>query len=344
MDAVVINQHGPAQIAQVRDIPDPVPQAGEVLVAVRSAALNHLDLWVAKGRPGLTLSFPHILGSDASGVILETGPKTHGVNVGDEVILNPGLSCGCCEYCRRGEQSECRTFGIVGMSRPGTFAEKVAVPAENIYPKPAHLNFDEAAALPLAYVTAWRMLMTRGRLISGETILIHGIGGGVALAALQLAKMIGATVFVTSSSDEKLKKARQLGANQGANYAATPDIAPWVRDQTGGRGVDLVVDTVGARTLPVDCDVLRRGGRIVMCGVTGGVDAQVNLQAIYWNQLTLIGSTMGSHEDFRQLLRAVIATGLKPVVDSVTPLEKGPEALARMERGSQFGKLVLRAS
>jgi NADPH:quinone reductase-like Zn-dependent oxidoreductase len=322
-------------------MPDPQPAAGEVLIDIRAAALNHLDLWVRKGRPGMNLRFPHILGSDAAGVVAEVGPGVQGVHAGDEVILNPALSCGGCEYCLRGEQSECPSFSLVGLGRPGTFAERVAVPAACVYPKPAHLDFKSAAALPLAYVTAWRMLVTRARLVPGETLLIHGIGGGVALAGLQIAKLIGAEVIVTSSGQEKLNRARSLGADWVVNYRTEPDVTRKIRDLTSARGVDVVMDTVGAATWPLDFAVVRRGGRIVICGVTGGATAETPLNVLYWNQISILGSTMGSHEDFRQMLRAAAEAKLEPVVDSAAPLSRAVEAMARMEAGEQFGKIVL---
>jgi NADPH:quinone reductase-like Zn-dependent oxidoreductase len=344
MKAAVIREHGGLDRVRVEDVLEPKVGEGEIVLEVRSAALNHLDIWVRKGRLGLQLEMPHVLGSDAAGVIVELGPGTHGVNVGDEVVLNPGLSCGCCESCRRGQQSECLSFSIVGTSRPGTFAEKVAVPFYNVLPKPAHLNFDEAAALPLAYQTAWRMLMTRARVKPGETILVHGIGGGVALAALQLAKLIGAEVIVTSSSDEKLSRVAALGADHTLNYKSLDNVATAVKNVTAGRGVDVVIDSVGAGTWETNFHLVRRGGRIVLCGVTSGAQVQTNLQSLYWNQLTIMGSTMGSDEDFRQMLKAVAVSGLKPVIDSVRPLKEVADAMGRMETGQQFGKVVLRIS
>ncbi len=343
MKAAVITEHGELDKVDPAEIAKPKPDRGEVLIQVKSAALNHLDIWVRRGRRGVTLSMPHILGSDAAGGISEVGAGVDGFAAGDEVIINPGLSCGKCEHCRRGEQSECVSFGIVGMNRPGTFAEYVTVPATNIYPKPSHLNFDEAAALPLVYVTAWRMLMTKAGLKPGQTVLIHGIGGGVALAALQFAKLAGAVAIVTSSSDEKLRRAEQIGADHIINYKVR-DVATTVKDITAGRGVDIVVDTVGAATWPVDFSVVRRGGKIVLCGVTSGPKAETNLQALYWNQVTIMGSTMGSDDDFRAMLSAVFAAKLKPIIDSVFPLGKIRDAMARMEQGTQFGKIVLKIS
>jgi NADPH:quinone reductase-like Zn-dependent oxidoreductase len=341
MKAAVIHEHGGLECVHVGDIPEPKAADGEVVLAVRAAALNHLDIWVRNGRPGFHLDMPHVLGSDAAGIVVDVGAGVEGVNVGDEVILNPGLSCGSCEFCNRGEHSECPSFGIVGLSRPGTFAERVAVPAGNLHPKPPHLTFEEAAALPLAYVTAWRMLMTRARLQSGETVLIHGIGGGVALAGLQFAKLVNAEVIVTSSSDAKLARARELGADHVVNYKIESDVAARVREITSGHGADMVFDTVGAATWDTSLSAVRRGGRVVLCGVTTGASAQTNLQKVYWNQLTVLGSTMGSHEDFRRMLRAVCAAGLKPVIDSVEPLDRSREAMARMENGDHFGKIVL---
>ena len=344
MKAAVIHEHGGLDRVRVEEVPEPKVGEGEVLLEVRSAALNHLDIWVRKGRPGLALRMPHVLGSDAAGIVVELGSGTHGVKVGDEVILNPGLSCGCCESCLRGQQSECISFSIVGAGKPGTFAEKVAVPSCNVFPKPAHLNFDEAAALPLVYQTAWRMLMTRAGLKPGETVLIHGIGGGVALAALQLAKLAGAEVIVTSSSDEKLSKARAIGADHAVNYKSVDNVATEVKDITEGRGVDVVIDAIGAGTWDTNFNLVRRGGRIVLCGITTGGEAKTNLRALYWNQLTIMGSTMGSHEDVRLMLKAVTTAGLKPVIDSVRPLKDIANAMGRMEAGEQFGKIVLKTS
>lgn len=341
MKAAVIHEHGDVGVLKVEEIAEPKPAANEVVIEVRSAALNHLDIWVRKGRPGQKIPMPLILGSDASGVIVEKGADTHDINIGDEVVLYPGLSCGRCEFCKGSEQSECESFGVIGMNRPGTFAQKVAVPFENVWPKPAHLDFNEAAALTLAHLTAWRMLMNRARLESGETVLIHGIGGGVALACLQLAKLVKASAIITSSSDEKIEKAIKMGADYGINYRLSSDVAGKVKKLTDGRGVDIVVDTVGAATWPVNFEVVKKSGRIVLCGVTGGSACNTNLQALYWNQLTVLGSTLGSYEDLRQMLKAVTSAKLKPIVDSVYPLEKAPEAMAKMERAEQFGKIVL---
>ncbi len=341
MKAAVVFENGDAECIRYEEVPAPVPGPGEVLIEVHGAALNHLDIWVRRGRPGVELPVPHILGSDAAGTVLEAGGGVDHVAPGDEVLINPGLSCGACEFCCRGEQSECLSFGIVGMSRPGTFAERVVVPAGNVFAKPPHLNMTEAAALPLAYVTAWRMLMSRAQVRPGETVLIHGIGGGVALAGLQLAHLAGARVLATSSSDDKLMRAREFGADECINYADNPDLSEAVRDLTDGRGVDIAFDTVGAATWPENFKAVRRGGRIVHCGVTSGAEAAVNISQLYWNHLVVMGSTMGSNEDFRLMLAAVSASRMRPVVDSVYPLKQAREATLRMEAGGQFGKIVL---
>jgi NADPH:quinone reductase-like Zn-dependent oxidoreductase len=343
MKAAVIYEHGGLDCVKVEEVAEPKIGKNEVMLKVKSAGLNHLDIWVRKGRPGLKLVFPHILGCDAAGVVVGVGADVTNVNVGDQVVLNPAVSCGSCEYCRRGEQSECLSFGIMGMGRQGTFAECVAVPARNVHPKPAYMNFDQAGAFVLSCLTAWRMLFTRAQVGPGETLLIHGIGGGVALCALQLAKLAGICVIVTSSSDSKLARASQIGADHTINYKAE-DVAVRVKDFTSGRGVDIVIDTVGAATWPIDFSVVRRGGKIVLCGITTGPKAETNLQALYWNQLTIMGSTMGSDEDFRRMLMAVTTAKLKPIIDSVEPLEGVQESMGKMEAGEQFGKIVLRIS
>lgn len=341
MRAVFIREFGGLDKIQVGELPDPRPGPGEVLLRVRAAALNHLDIWVRKGRPGLELKQPRILGSDAAGTIEALGEGVQDVAVGDEVAVNPGVSCGRCEFCRRGAQSECVSFRLLGFQLDGAYAEKLVVPAANVGPKPKHLSWEETAALTLAHLTAWHMLFPRCGFASGETVLIHGIGGGVALAALQLVRLAGGEAIVTSSSDEKLARAKELGAAGCVNYLNTPDVAAKVRELTGGRGVDIALDSAGAPTLPISFGAVRRGGRIITCGVTGGHEARINLQQLYWNHLNLMGSTMGSNEDFRALLRAVGQARLKPVMDRVFPLASAAEAIGRMEKGQQFGKIAL---
>lgn len=341
MRAAVIHEHGDLSVLQVEDVEDPQPGPGEVVLQVRCAGLNHLDIWVRKGRPGVRLQTAHILGADAVGTVAAVGAGVPSPRVGEQVIVNPALSCGQCEFCLRGEQSECVSFGIVGLSRSGTFAERVAVPAGNCHPRPPHLSDEEAGVLALAHLTAWRMLMTRAQLQPGETVLVHGIGGGVALAVLQWAKLAGAEVFVTSSSNDKLSRARTMGADHTLNYEKT-SVAEWIEHETSGRGVDVAVDAVGAATWPLDFACVRKAGRVVLCGVTTGSKAEADLRTLYWNQLTVLGSTMGSARDFRQMLRAVAVNQLKPVLDKVFVFEQAREAMERLETGGQFGKIGLR--
>jgi NADPH:quinone reductase-like Zn-dependent oxidoreductase len=340
MKAAVIHEHGGPEVITVDEVPDPTPGPGEVVVDVFAAALNHLDIWVRKGGR-MDLDMPHVLGSDAAGIVSAVGDDVTRFERGDEVVINPGLPCGECEHCLAGQQSVCDSFSILGAGPWGTFAQKVAVPARCLAPKPAHLTFPDAAALPLAHMTAWRMLITRGRLKPGETVLIHGIGGGVALAGLQIAKLTGARVIATSSSNSKLALAEQLGADHLVNYNDVDDVGATARGMTGGRGVDLVMDSVGAATWPADFDAVRRGGRIVLCGVTTGAEAPTDLRALYWNQIEVLGSTMGSDKDFSDMLNAVNTTRISPVLDRVYGLEQIQDATERMEHGKQIGKIVL---
>lgn len=340
MRALVIQGHGGTEELVLTERARPTPGAGEVLVEVRTAALNHLDLFVLRGMPGLAVEMPHIGGADGAGVIAEVGKGVTGWGEGDEVVLNPGVWCGECEFCRRGEESLCVRYGILGEHCAGTFAEFVKVSAASLARRPGHLSWPEAAAFPLTFLTAWRMLVTRARLGTGETVLIHGIGGGVAQAALAIAVRLGAEVIVTSGDDEKLLRAREMGAAETINYAAT-DVAREVKKLTGKRGVDVVVETTGAATWMTSLRSAARGGRIVTCGATTGPNPPEEVRLIFWNQLSILGSTMGSVRDWEGVVGAADDWELRPVVDSVVPLAAGRDAYNRMAQGSQFGKIVL---
>ncbi len=333
------NHGGPSELA-ISERPKPQPGPGDVVVRLRSASLNHLDLFVLHGMPGIPVELPHIGGADGAGTVAELAEGVTGWSVGDEVVLNPGLWCGQCEFCRNGEESQCVRFGLLGEHMDGTFAEFVRVPAASLAPRPAYLSWREASAFGLTFLTAWRMLMVRARLRSSETVLIHGIGGGVALAALAIAKRAGAEVFVTSSSDAKLERARQLGADHALNYTAC-EIWREVRRLTGKRGVDVVVETVGNATWETSLRSAAKGGRIVTCGATTGANPTEEVRVIFWNQLSILGSTMGSRRDWDAMIRAVAEWKLRPVVDSVWPLKDGREAYERIAHGDQFGKVVL---
>lgn len=341
MRAIVIEKHGGPEVLQVRsDLPEPVAGPGQVTVRIRAAALNHLDIWVRQGLPGMPVSFPHILGSDGAGVVEDVGPGVAGFRAGDPVVINPSLGCGCCEFCRAGEESQCIDYGILGENRPGTFAEKIAVAADHVHSIPRGLSFEQAAAFPLVYLTAWRLLVSKGRIRAGEDVLIHGIGGGVASAALLIAVLHGCRVLVTSSVEEKLRRALALGAALAINYRGQ-DVAAEVARQTGRRGVDLALDNVGVATWHTSIEAVRKGGRIVTCGATTGPHPETDIQRIFWKQLTICGSTMGTPDEFRQVWRLFDQGRLQPVVDSVHPLEEVVRAQQRMERGEQFGKIVL---
>lgn len=339
MRALSIDDYGIDHVA-VREMPDPEPGPGEVLVGIKACALNRLDIWTLTGSLGIDIAFPHILGADAAGEVLETGTDVKGYPAGTRVLINPGLSCGACELCLAGEQSECPRFSMMGEHVPGTFAEKVAVPSSNVFPVPEHLSLPEAAALGVTMVTAYRMLFTRGQMKPGEWVLITGIGGGLAMSLLQLARPLAGRVYVTSSSDEKIERALKLGADAGINYKEK-DVAKEIRHMTGKRGVDLVVDSASGDGLDAGLRALRKGGRLVTAGATAGSKATINAQRLFWNQLSVIGSTMGSHNDFSGMLRYVAGSKLKPRIDKVFSFEEGAAAVSYLEAGEQFGKVVL---
>jgi NADPH:quinone reductase-like Zn-dependent oxidoreductase len=340
MRAVYIEAHGGPEVVRVGDLPDPEPGPGHVRVRVVAAALNHLDLWVRQGIPGIDLTFPHVLGADGAGVVDAVGPGVEGVAPGDEVYLQPGLFCGRCEFCLQGEESTCIRFRLLGEHVSGTLAECVVVPAANVHRKPRGLDWTRAAAFPLAYQTAWRLLMTAGGLQAGESVLIHGVGGGVASAVLQIAKYAGAYVYVTSSSAKKLDRAIGLGADVAIDYTRerVPDR---IRELTARRGVDLVVDNVGQATWSDSIECVRRGGRIVTCGATTGSDAITPINRLYWKQISIHGSTMANRREFRRVARLVEGRRIEPLIDAALPLEEVPAALERMAEGDQFGKIVI---
>ena len=339
MKALYFEEHGGTEKLLYGDRPDPGPGPGEVRVRLKAAALNHLDLFVLNGMPGIPIGLPHIGGADGAGIVDAAGDRVEGVELGSEVVFDPGLSCGRCEYCLAGEQSLCVTFGVLGEHSDGTFAEYVVVAAESLAARPTHLSWEESAAFGLAHLTAWRMLIRRGGLRPGETVLIHGIGGGVSMACLQLAKMVGARVIATSRSEEKLRRALELGADD--VLPADDHVARAVRGLTGKRGADVVVDSVGEATWMQSLKAAAKGGRIVTCGATSGPNPAEEIRLIFWNQLSVIGSTMGARQDWRQLVALFAMHRLKPVIDTVLPLAEGRAAYERMGRAEQFAKIVL---
>ncbi|HKO16986.1 MAG TPA: zinc-binding dehydrogenase [Gemmatimonadaceae bacterium] len=308
---------------------------------VHAAALNHLDLFVVGGLPGIRIAVPWVLGADATGLVDAVGEEVRGVAVGDRVIVNPGISDGTCEYCRAGEQPLCVRFGILGEHLPGAFTEYVVLPASNVRAIPARVSEETAAAFTLATLTAWRMVVTRAAVRPGEDVLIWGIGGGVAVAALQICKLIGARTWVTSSSSAKLEQARLLGADVLLNHRLQ-DVASIVRERTGKRGVDVVIDNVGQMTWKQSLLALGRRGRLVTCGGTSGPLVETDVRRLFWNQWTIMGSTMGNDSEFDAITAELHAGRLLPPVDSVFPLADGRAAFQRLANGEQFGKVVLR--
>lgn len=331
---------GPGNLALI-DIPRPVLRApDEVRIGVRAAALNRLDLAVATGLPGVPLPvFPHVVGTDATGIVLEVGTAVTHLRPGDRVVVNPGISCGSCEPCTTKQEIFCRNFGVLGEHRPGLAAEEVVLPARNVLPIEGDWSWAEAAAFSLATLCAWRMLTTRASLTADEAILIWGIGGGVALAALQIACHLGARALVTSSSADKLSRASGLGAEAGFDHSRV-DVAAAVKGHLG-RGVDVVLDSIGEATWPRSLKALRPGGRLVTCGATTGHDVAVDLRRLFWFQWSLLGSSMGTSVEFAEIVALGNAGKLRPQIDTVFPLAQARDAFERLASGEQFGKLVL---
>lgn len=346
MRALTLDATGGLEQLRFRDdLPEPqLTDARSVRVRMRAAALNHLDLFTMEGLPHLTLTPSWILGADGAGVVEQVGAEVRSVRPGDPVLINPGVSCRQCDYCNTGDHPLCLQYGILGEHRPGTLAEYVVVPEPNVAQIPKPESWEEAAAFPLATLTAWRMVHTRARVRAGEEVLIWGIGGGVALAALQICKHIGARVWVTSGSEAKLERALAMGADVTLRHGAGIDIGKEVRSRTGKRGVDVVIDSVGQATFTQSLGALGKRGRLVTCGGTSGPKLEMDVRRLFWNQWTIMGSTMGSESEFAAIVEEFRAGRLHAVVDSTFPLEQGREAFARLASGQQFGKVAVRIS
>ncbi|HYU30000.1 MAG TPA: zinc-binding dehydrogenase [Gemmatimonadales bacterium] len=344
MRACVLTATGGIDQLDITEVPDaPAPTAGQVRVSIRAAALNHLDLFVAEGLPGTAERFPHIVGADGAGVVESLGADVGSIRPGDRVMLNPGISDYSCEFCRAGEHSLCVNYRLLGEHLPGTVAELITVPAHNVaaVPNLAHeLTWAEAAAFSLVTLTAWRMVVTRARVRAGETVLVWGIGGGVSLAALQIAKLHGARVIVTSSDDVKLAAAKQIGADITLNHRAQK-ISQEVRALTNKRGVDIVVDSVGTATWDESLRSLCRGGRLVTCGATSGPQVGLDLRRVFWHHWSILGSTMGNAAEYAEIVRRLGQGQLRPIVDRVYQLSQAREAYERLARGQQLGKVVV---
>ncbi|MEP7226007.1 MAG: zinc-binding dehydrogenase [Gemmatimonadales bacterium] len=341
MRALTLVAHGGPEQLKVQELPRPtITSPDQVLVRMRAAALNRLDLFIAAGLPGSALQFPHVVGSDGAGLVEQTGEAVRQFRTGDRVMINPTLSCGDCPACEAGEHSLCTRLRVLGEHCPGTMAEFVVLPAQNLAPVPPAMPWPQAAAFSLATLTAWRMLVSRARLEAGETILIWGIGGGVALAALGIAKLIGARTIVTSGSEAKLDTARGLGADVALNHR-NADVVAEVKLHTRGRGADVVADSVGEETWAASLRAVRRGGRLVVCGASTGPIVSLDLRRLFWHQWSILGSTLGNRQEYAEIVRQAAEGRLWPVVDRVVPLAEGVAAFERLQRGEQFGKLVI---
>jgi NADPH:quinone reductase-like Zn-dependent oxidoreductase len=340
MKAIRFHQYGGPEVLQYEDATEPRILANEVLVKVKACALNHLDIWLRQGVPGWKLRMPHIVGSDISGEVADAGALVTRVKAGDRVLLAPGISCGQCEACFRGLDSACRQYTLFGVFVEGGYAEYVKSPEMNVLPIPGDLSFDEAAAVPLVFTTAWHMLFMRAGLKPGEEVLVIGAGSGVGSAAIQIAKLVNARVIATAGADWKLERARALGADEVINHTRQ-SIAEEVRRLTHKRGVDVVVDHVGAAVWEACFDSLATYGRLVTCGMTTGADLKLNGQALYGRQRTILGSFMGGKAELGEALKFIAARKLKPVIDSAFPLAEAAAAQQKMESREFFGKILL---
>jgi 2-desacetyl-2-hydroxyethyl bacteriochlorophyllide A dehydrogenase len=338
--AIVFTKHGGPDVLQYTDAPTPTIRPSEVLVRVKACALNHLDLWVRRGLPGVPIPLPHIPGSDIAGEVAEVGADVTTVRPGQKVVLAPGVTCGKCSACISGHDNRCRSFTNLGYLIDGGCAEYVKVPEVNCLPFPENLTFEEAASIPLVFQTAWHMLLSRAELQPGEDVLILGAGSGVGSAAIQIAKFFGARVIVTASNEEKVTKATALGADHVINLK-TQKIREEVRRITSKRGVDVVFEHVGTATWDDSIASLAYAGRLVTCGATTGYDAKLDLRLLFAKQLSLMGSYMGTKSDLHSVMRLVAAGRFKPIIDRIFPLSEAAAAHAYLESGAQFGKVVL---
>lgn len=339
MKAVRYHRHGGPEVLQLDEVPEPKAKEGEALLEVRAVGINHLDIWLRKGLPGIKVNLPRIPGADASGVVRQVqGPS--GLKAGDRVLLNPGLTCGRCEFCAAGTGSLCLTYAIFGEHTDGSYAQVIVVPERNLLKMPDRVTFEAGAAAPLAFLTAWRMLMVRARIQPADDVLIVSAGAGVGTVCVQLAKLAGCRVFATAGSDAKCEKLRELGADVVINHS-TQDTAKEIRRLTDKRGVDVAVDYTGKETWAKSILSLRRGGRLVTCGATSGHDPVEDLRHIFYRQLEILGSTMGSDKDFRDSMKVFFEGKLRPVIDRVVPMSQAADAHRAVEARQVFGKVVL---
>jgi len=341
MKAAVIHEHGGPEVLRYEDLPDPVVAPGEALVRVRACALNHLDIWTRRGLPGRVIPFPHVLGNDVAGEIAELGSEVEEVSIGQRVMLSPGTSCGRCRACLAGEDSVCRRYRVLGAQRHGGYAELVRCPLANLIPLPDGIAFESAAAFPLVFLTAWRMLVTRARVRPAEDVLVWAAGSGVGMAAIQVAKHWGTRVIATAGTAAKLELARSLGADAVIDHHAG-DVLAEVRRLTNKKGVEVVVEHVGQATWERSIQALAHQGRLVTCGATSGPNAATELRYLFSKQLTVMGSYMGSKAELLDAAQLFFTGKLKPAVHAVLPLAEARRAHEMMEASEHFGKIVLR--
>jgi NADPH:quinone reductase-like Zn-dependent oxidoreductase len=339
-EAMVLHAHGGPEVLvrETIDLPEPGPR--EVRIRVRAVALNRLDIWVRRGLPNLKLAYPHRLGSDVVGEVDALGPGARGAEVGARVVVNPGISCGVCERCLSGRDNLCRAYAILGEHQSGGYARHVVVPDTNLLPYPADLPFVEVAAVPLVFLTAWQMVVEKARVSAGQTVLVQAAGSGVSTAAIQIAKLYGARVIATAGSAAKIERAKALGADEVINYT-TQDFVAEVKRLTGKRGADVVIEHVGGDVMAKSVLATAGGGRIVTCGATAGFEPKIDLRHVFFRQIEILGSTMGSKGSLFGILEHVKAGKLRPVVDRVLPLWQAPEAHRVLEGRETFGKVVL---
>ncbi|MFO8036047.1 MAG: zinc-binding dehydrogenase [Anaerolineales bacterium] len=340
MKAILLEEHGEAKNLYYGDFPTPEPGRGEVLVELKAAALNRLDIWVRQGWPGIKLEYPHILGADGAGVVAKLGEGVTGWSPGDRVVINANIGCGSCEFCLAGEDNKCVNWNLLGETTRGTYAQYISLPARQLLPLPEHVSFQKAAAAGLVYHAAWHSLIARGNLRPGETVLVVGASGGVNTASIQIAKFTGASVYVIGSSAEKLALAQSLGADHLINRQEEEDWSKAVYQLTGKRGVDVVVDNVGT-TFPQSFRAARKGGRILTVGNTGGPTFEIDNRYIFGKHLSLLGSTMGTLNDFATVMNLVYEGKLAVPLDRTYPLPEASKAHQRLEEGRQMGKIVL---
>jgi NADPH:quinone reductase-like Zn-dependent oxidoreductase len=340
MKAVIFNQHGGPEVLEYTDVAEPKIRPDEVLIEVKACGLNHLDIFIRRGLPGIEIPLPHTLGADIAGVVREVGGLVKWIHPGDEVLVQPGLSCGHCQECLGGRDNLCPDYDIIGYRCNGGYADSVAVPALNVIPKPEKLSWPEAAALPLVTLTAWHMLVTRADVQPGETVLVQAAGSGVGSLAIQVAKLRGAKVIATASTDEKLQRAKQLGADELVNYSRD-DWPREVKRLTDRRGVDVVFEHTGAATWPGSLVSLKKNGRLVTCGATSGFNASTDLRQVFYRHLTILGCFMGSKAELLQAMNFIESGAIRAVVDQSLHLSEAARAHELIESRAHFGKLVL---